>query len=168
MIYRCKAQRSLLLSCSRHWDNCGFFTENCTVGGQFSRMSHTQSGESVIPVGIAQNVPQHWLDRTVWDWDSDTRGLNGRAESIEVVSWEGCTAPGSFPRDKECLYKCCVKYYHITRNLKEEENSPPVLAAMWIFSLFFCSFKTLKREGWWCDGNGLSSGASDSNIHFIL
>lgn len=79
-------------------------------GDSVSRMSHSkaQSGKSVIPLGMAQNVPQHCLDWTVWDWPSDTRGLNEKAESIEVVSWEGCTPPGSFPHDKKCLYMCCV------------------------------------------------------------
>lgn len=61
--------QSLLLSCSRHWDNFVFFIENYTIEGQLSRMSHSraQSGKSVISSGIPQNVPQHWLDWTVFE-----------------------------------------------------------------------------------------------------
>lgn len=39
MIYQCRAQRSLLLSCSRHWHNCGFL--RAPVLGNSSAGCHT-------------------------------------------------------------------------------------------------------------------------------
>lgn len=94
-----------------------------------------------------------WLG-SVWGWDSDTRGLNGRADCTEVVSWEGCTPQDqeSFPHDKKCLYKCWVKYYHITRNYWSGKFSLGVSSHVG-FSSFFCSFKTFKYERWQCEGN---------------
>lgn len=164
MIYQCKAQRSLLLSCSRHWGSCGFFIENCMVGGQFSRMSHSkaQSGKCLIPLewlrmSLSTGLTGQFQTGLKWEGRKRWSGVLGRLHTTRVFStWQEMS-----------LHVLCKILSHHKESGRSGKFSPSASSHV-CFSLFSCSFKTFKGEGWWCESNGLSSGASDSNIHFIL
>lgn len=124
MIYQCKA------CCSAAADTgiIVFFSLRATQLGD----SRAQSGKSVISSGIPQNVPQHWLDWTVFETgiqipEAEMGGQNALKLCLGKTAHHK-TRIFSTGEEMSLHVLCKILSHHKESGSTKVENSPPVLA----------------------------------------
>lgn len=94
--------------------------------------SRAQSGKSVISSGIPQNVPQHWLDWTVFETgiqipEAEMGGQNALKLCLGKTAHHK-TRIFSTGEEMSLHVLCKILSHHKESGSTKVENSPPVLA----------------------------------------